>query len=129
MEVSSDRDQRRRGVTEHQAILDAIIGRKPDAAERLMREHIRRTRETLALKLGRRPTRGCDGFGRRSWLGLRCKRHTQRSRKGQIPYCGPARNATGPVRATASPERTTLVSNPMVGQDLACSTMQTSAEP
>jgi len=51
-QVSSDRGQRRRGLAEHQAILDAITGREPDAAERLMREHIRRTRETLALQLG-----------------------------------------------------------------------------
>ena len=51
-QVSSDRDQRRRGLAEHQAILAAITGREPDAAERLMREHIRRTRETLALQLG-----------------------------------------------------------------------------
>lgn len=50
-QVSSDRDQRRRGLAEHQAILGAITGREPDAAERLMREHIRRTRETLALQL------------------------------------------------------------------------------
>ncbi|MGI4946587.1 MAG: GntR family transcriptional regulator [Janthinobacterium lividum] len=51
-QVSSDRGQRRRGLAEHQAILDAITGRAPDTAERLMREHIRRTRETLALQLG-----------------------------------------------------------------------------
>ena len=51
-QVSSDRNQRQRGLSEHQAILDAITSRKPDAAERLMRLHIRRTRETLALQLG-----------------------------------------------------------------------------
>ena len=51
-QVSSDRDQPRRGLAEHQAILDAITGHEPDAAERLMRQHIRHTRETLALQLG-----------------------------------------------------------------------------
>ncbi|MGI4795456.1 MAG: GntR family transcriptional regulator [Janthinobacterium lividum] len=51
-QVSSDRNQRRRGLGEHQAILAAITGRDPEAAERLMREHIRRTRERLALQLG-----------------------------------------------------------------------------
>lgn len=51
-QVSSDWDQRRRVLIEHQAILDAIIGREPDAAEQLMCQHIRRTRETLALQLG-----------------------------------------------------------------------------
>ena len=51
-QVSSDRDQRQRGLAEHQAILAAIAGREPDTAERMMREHIRLTRETLALKLG-----------------------------------------------------------------------------
>ena len=51
-QVSSDRDQRRRGLAEHQAILDAITRRQPDGAERLMRQHIRRTREALALQLG-----------------------------------------------------------------------------
>ena len=51
-QVSSDRNQRRRSLAEHRAILDAITGRKPDAAERLIRGHIRRTRETLALQLG-----------------------------------------------------------------------------
>lgn len=51
-QVSSDREQRRQGLGEHRAVLDAITGREPALAERLMREHIRRTRETLALKLG-----------------------------------------------------------------------------
>ena len=51
-QVSSDRNQRRRGLAEHRAILDAITGRALDAAERLMREHIRHTRKGLALQLG-----------------------------------------------------------------------------
>ena len=51
-QVSSDQDQRRRGLSEHQAILAAITGREPDAAERLMREHIRRTRERLSMQPG-----------------------------------------------------------------------------
>ncbi len=51
-QVSSDRDQRRRGLAEHQAVLNAITGREPDVAERLMREHIRRTRQTLASQFG-----------------------------------------------------------------------------
>ncbi len=48
--VSSDQDQRERGLVEHRAILEAITGRDPDRAERLMREHIRRTREMLTLQ-------------------------------------------------------------------------------
>ena len=51
-QVSWDRDQRERGFVEHLAILNAIAEREPDAAERLMREHIRRTRKKLALRLG-----------------------------------------------------------------------------
>jgi len=51
-QVSSDREQRRRGLAEHQAILHAITKRDPDTAERTMRDHIRRTKETLARRLG-----------------------------------------------------------------------------
>lgn len=50
--VSSDREQRRRGLAEHQAILQAITKRDPDTAERAMRDHIRRTKETLSRRLG-----------------------------------------------------------------------------
>ncbi|MDQ2802411.1 MAG: GntR family transcriptional regulator [Pseudomonadota bacterium] len=53
-QISSDQEQRRRGLAEHLAVLDAITKREPEAAERLMREHIRRTKERLA-RLGRRP--------------------------------------------------------------------------
>lgn len=49
--VSSDQEQRRRGLAEHRAVLDAIAAREPEAAERLMREHIRRTKETLGRRL------------------------------------------------------------------------------
>lgn len=49
--VSSDREQRRRGLAEHRAVLDAIAAREPEPAERLMREHIRRTKEMLARRL------------------------------------------------------------------------------
>ena len=38
LRVSSQREQRRRGLAEHEAILKAISGREPDLAERLMRE-------------------------------------------------------------------------------------------
>jgi len=51
-QVSSDQEQRRRGIAEHQAILHAITKRDPDAAERTMRDHIRHTKETLARRLG-----------------------------------------------------------------------------
>lgn len=51
-QVSSDQEQRRRGMAEHQAVLDAIARREPDTAERTMRDHIRRTKETLARRLG-----------------------------------------------------------------------------
>ncbi len=51
-QVSSDREQRRRGLTEHHGILDAIARRDPDGAERAMRDHIRHTKETLARRLG-----------------------------------------------------------------------------
>ena len=50
-QVSSDQEQRRRGLTEHHAILDAIARRDPDGAERAMRDHIRHTKETLAERL------------------------------------------------------------------------------
>jgi len=50
-QVSSDREQRRRGLAEHRAVLDAIAAREPEPAEWLMREHIRRTKETLARRL------------------------------------------------------------------------------
>jgi len=51
-QVSSDREQRRRGLAEHQAVLDAISRHEPEAAERTMRDHIRRTKQTLARRLG-----------------------------------------------------------------------------
>ncbi len=51
-QVSSDQEQHRRGLTEHQAILHAITKRDPDTAERTMRDHIRHTKETLARRLG-----------------------------------------------------------------------------
>ncbi len=51
-QVSSDREQRRHGLAEHQTILHAITKRDPDTAERTMRDHIRRTKETLAQRLG-----------------------------------------------------------------------------
>ena len=50
--VSSEREQRRRGLGEHRAILEAIVARDAEIAERLMRDHIRRTRATLAKSLG-----------------------------------------------------------------------------
>ena len=53
--VSSEREQRLRGLGEHRAILAALAGRKPQRAERLMRGHIQRTRATLAMSLGREP--------------------------------------------------------------------------
>ncbi len=46
--VASEPEQRRRGLREHRAILDAIVAREAEAAERMMREHIRLTRTTLA---------------------------------------------------------------------------------
>jgi DNA-binding GntR family transcriptional regulator len=46
--VSSDREQRRRGVLEHAQILKAIEQRDGEGAERLMREHIAKTRKRLA---------------------------------------------------------------------------------
>jgi DNA-binding GntR family transcriptional regulator len=46
--VSSDREQRRRGVIEHAQILKAIEQRDGDRAERLMKEHIAKTRKRLA---------------------------------------------------------------------------------
>ncbi len=46
--VSSDREQRRRGALEHAQILKAIELRDGDRAERLMREHIAKTRKRLA---------------------------------------------------------------------------------
>ncbi len=49
-QVSSDRTQRVRGLTEHRAILDAIGRHDPETAEPLMREHLRRTRDTLAAQ-------------------------------------------------------------------------------
>ncbi len=51
-QVSSDQEQRRRGLAEHHAILDAIARRDLDGAERAMRDHIRHTKETLARRLG-----------------------------------------------------------------------------
>ena len=51
-QVSSDREQRRRGLAEHQAVLDAISRHDPDTAERTMRDHIRRTKQALARRLG-----------------------------------------------------------------------------
>ncbi len=53
--VSSEREQRARGLGEHRAILAAIAAREPTGAERLMRGHIQRTRATLARSLGRVP--------------------------------------------------------------------------
>jgi len=50
--VSADREQRCRGLAEHLAVLDAIARREPETAERLMREHIQRTKETLARRFG-----------------------------------------------------------------------------
>ncbi len=52
-QVSSDRNQRVRGLTEHRAILDAIGRHDSGTAESLMREHLRRTRDTLAAQLQR----------------------------------------------------------------------------
>jgi DNA-binding GntR family transcriptional regulator len=51
-QVSTEREQHSRGLAEHLGVLDAITRREPETAERLMREHIRRTRETLARRLG-----------------------------------------------------------------------------
>jgi DNA-binding GntR family transcriptional regulator len=50
--VSSDHEQRRRGIAEYQAILHALTKRDPDAAERTMRDHIRHTKEVLGRRLG-----------------------------------------------------------------------------
>ena len=47
-QVSSDREQRRRGLTEHHAVLEAIARHEPEAAEQAMRDHIRRTKQALA---------------------------------------------------------------------------------
>lgn len=46
--VSSEGEQRRRGVAEHAQIVNAIEKRDGDQAERLMREHIAKTRKRLA---------------------------------------------------------------------------------
>jgi DNA-binding GntR family transcriptional regulator len=46
--VSSESEQRRRGVLEHAQIVNAIERRDGDRAERLMREHIAKTRKRLA---------------------------------------------------------------------------------
>jgi DNA-binding GntR family transcriptional regulator len=46
--VSSEGEQRRRGVQEHAQIVNAIEKRDGDRAERLMREHIAKTRKRLA---------------------------------------------------------------------------------
>lgn len=51
-QVSSDQEQRRRGIAEHQAILHAITKRDPDAAELTMRDHIRHAKNTLTRRLG-----------------------------------------------------------------------------
>ena len=51
--VSSDRNQRMRGLAEHRAILDAIGRHDSEKAEPLMREHLRRTRDTLTAQLQR----------------------------------------------------------------------------
>ncbi|WP_315730125.1 MULTISPECIES: GntR family transcriptional regulator [unclassified Bradyrhizobium] len=45
--VSSEGEQRRRGVLEHAQIVNAIEKRDGDRAERLMREHIAKTRKRL----------------------------------------------------------------------------------
>ncbi len=58
--VSSEPEQRRRGLGEHSAILDALIAQKGDLAERVMRDHILRTRATLAKSLELVP-KGPDG--------------------------------------------------------------------
>lgn len=50
--VSSDREQRRRGLAEHRAVFEAISRREPDAAERAMREHIHFTKLALGRRLG-----------------------------------------------------------------------------
>jgi hypothetical protein len=46
--VSSESEQRRRGVAEHAQIVNAIEKRDGDKAERLMREHIAKTRKRLS---------------------------------------------------------------------------------
>lgn len=50
--VASEPNQRRRGLREHRSIHDAIAAQDGEAAERLMRKHIRRTRAALADRLG-----------------------------------------------------------------------------
>jgi DNA-binding GntR family transcriptional regulator len=46
--VSSESEPRRRGVLEHAQIVNGIERRDGDCAERLMREHIAKTRKRLA---------------------------------------------------------------------------------
>ena len=53
--ISSEPEQRRCGLGEHQAILKAIKAREATSAERLMRDHIRCTRTTLARSLEHAP--------------------------------------------------------------------------
>jgi DNA-binding GntR family transcriptional regulator len=49
--VSFESEQRRRGVLEHAQIVNAIEKRDEDRAERLMREHIAKTRKRLAEQI------------------------------------------------------------------------------
>lgn len=53
--VSSEPEQRRRGVIEHAQILKAIEHRDGDRAERLMKEHIANTRKRLAQQSTKKP--------------------------------------------------------------------------
>ena len=71
-QVSSDREQRRRGLAEHQAVLDAISRHDPDTAERTMRDHIRpheagarptpRLIADPAIRFGPGKRRACGGI-------------------------------------------------------------------
>lgn len=55
--VSSEDEQRRRGVLEHAQIVNAIEKRDGDRAERLMREHIAKTRKRLASQVRKAKSR------------------------------------------------------------------------